>query len=212
LGGTRETFFAGDNIHRNLFHGGEVQHTMAQRMVRFSDLTNKIIKDGDAVVRIVVEQHPALGDGPVEIEAAEDEVESMRTSALSVVSLKLYHGDGAEPEAVTMELEAFNKLAGGNDMADVIRRAEPAYPPRKQARSAPAPVIDKLDYSTLEHAGKPHRGKTTEAEKETVRNNLSAINERLKHDGIRTIDPDNAEHVARYGLEALAEEAGSLQQ
>jgi hypothetical protein len=185
---------------------------MAQRMVRFSDLTNKIIEDGDAVVRIVVEQHPALGDGPVEIEAGEDEVESMRTSALSVVSLKLYHGDGAEPEAVTMELEAFNKLAGGMDMADVIRRAEPAYPPRKQARSAPAPVIDKLDYSTLEHAGKPHRGKTTEAEKETVRNNLSAINERLKRDGIRTIDPDNAEHVARYGLEALAEEAGSHQQ
>jgi hypothetical protein len=28
-------------------------------MVRFSDLTNKIIDD-DAVVRIVVEQHPAL--------------------------------------------------------------------------------------------------------------------------------------------------------
>ena len=185
---------------------------MAQRMVRFSDLTNKIIEDGDAVVRIVVEQHPALGDGPVEIEAAEGEVESIRTGALSVVSLKLYHGDGAESEAVTMELEAFNKLAGDLDMADVIRRAEPAYPPRKQARSAPAPVVDKLDYSTLEHAGKPHRGKTTEAEKETVRNNLSAINERLTREGIRTIDPDNAEHVTRYGLEALVvEEAGSLQ-
>jgi hypothetical protein len=36
---------------------------MAQRMVRFSDLTNKIIED-DAVVRIVVEQHPALRMAP----------------------------------------------------------------------------------------------------------------------------------------------------
>ena len=68
---------------------------------------------------------------------------------------------------------------------DVIRRAGPAYPPRKQARSAPASV-DKLDYSTLEHAGKPHRGKTTDAEKETVRGNLAVINERLMSDGVRS--------------------------
>ncbi len=184
---------------------------MAQRMVRFSDLTNKIIEDDD-VVRIVVEQHPALGNGPVEIEAAQDEVDTIRKGALSVVSLKLYQGDGSEPEAVTMETEAFNNLAGGVDMTDIIRRAEPAYPPRKQARPAPAPTVEKLDYSTLEHAGKPHRGKTTEAEKETVRNNLAAINDRLKRDGIRTIDLDNAEHVTRYGLEALTKEAGHFQQ
>jgi hypothetical protein len=185
---------------------------MAQRMVRFSDLTNKIIEDDDAVVRIIVEQHPALGNGPVEIEAAQDEVDSIRKGALSIVSLKLYQGDGSEPEAVTMEIEAFNNLAAGVHMADIIRRAEPAYPARKQARPAPAPAVDKLDYSTLEHAGKPHRGKTTEAEKDTVRNNLPAINERLKRDGIRTIDLDNAEHVARYGLEALANEIGPFQQ
>jgi hypothetical protein len=183
-----------------------VQHAMAQRMVRFSDLTNKIIEDNDAAVRIVVERHPALRDGPVELEAAEDEVEAIRKGALSIVSLKLYRGDGSEPEAVTMEIEAFNKLAGDMDMADVIQRAEPAYPPRKQARPAPISATEKLDYSTLEHAGKPHRGKTTEAEKETVRSNLSAINERLKRDGVRTIDLGNAEHVARYGLEALAKE------
>jgi hypothetical protein len=54
---------------------------MAQRMVRFSDLTNKIIED-DAVVRIVVEQHPALENGPVEIEASQDEVEPIRKGAL----------------------------------------------------------------------------------------------------------------------------------
>ncbi|MGH3721593.1 MAG: hypothetical protein ACRDRI_22655 [Pseudonocardiaceae bacterium] len=179
-----------------------MQYDMAQRMVRFSDLTNKIIDD-DAVVRIVVEQHPALGDGPVEIEAAEDEVEFIRKGALSVVSLKLYQGDGSEPEAVTMEIETFNKLAGDMDMVDIIRRAEPAYPPRKQARAGSVPAAEKLDYSTLERAGRPHRGKITDAEKKTVCDNLPAINEGLKRDGVRTIDLDNAEHVARYGLEAL---------
>jgi hypothetical protein len=183
---------------------------MAQRLVRFSDLTNKIIDDG-AVVRIVVEQHPALENGPVEIEAAEDEVEPIRKGALSLVTVKLYQGDGSGPETVTMEIEEFNNLAGGVDMEDVIRRAGPAYPPRKQTRSAPASAVDKLDYSTLEHAGKPHRGKTTDAEKETVRVNLAAINERLRSDGIRTIDLDNTEHVARYGLETLTKKAGHSQ-
>ncbi|HKR48144.1 MAG TPA: hypothetical protein VJT72_00955 [Pseudonocardiaceae bacterium] len=185
---------------------------MAQRMVHFSDLTNKVIDDDDTVVRIVVEQHPALRNGPVEIEAAEDEVAPIRKGALSIVSLKLYLGDVSEPEAVTMEIEEFNNLADGMDMAEIIRRAEPAYPPRKQARPAPTPAADKLDYSTLEHAGKPHRGKTTEAEKEIVRNNLAAINERLKRDGIRTIDPNNPEHVTRYDLEVSAQETEHFQQ
>jgi hypothetical protein len=183
---------------------------MAQRMVRFSDLTNKIIDD-DNVVRLVVEQHPALQNGPVEIEIAEDEVEPIRKGALSVVSLKLYQADGSVPEAITMEIEEFNRLAGDRDMADIIRRAEPAYPPRKQAKSAPVSTAEKLEYATLEHAGKPHRGKTTDAEKEIVRNNLDKINERLERDGMRTIRLDDPEMVARYGLEALAKEAGRLQ-
>jgi hypothetical protein len=182
---------------------------MAQRMVRFSDLTNKIIED-DRVVRIVVEQHPALVNGPVEIEASLEEVEPIRKGALSLVSLKLYVGDGSEPEVITAEIEEFNNLAGDLDMADVIRRAGPAYPPRKRA-TRPAPAVDKLDYSTMEHAGKPHRGKTTDAEKDMVRQNLAAINERLKADGMRTIDLADAEHVERYGLEALTKETEHFQ-
>jgi hypothetical protein len=182
---------------------------MAQRLVRFSDLTNKLVDD-DEVVRIVIEQHPALQNGPVELEAAAGEVEAIRTSVLNVVSLKLYQGDGSAPETVTMEVEAFNKLAGDMEMTDVIRKAKPAYPPRKSTKPTAAPTAEKLDYASLEHAGKPHRGKTTDAEKEVVRNNLDKINERLERDGLRTIRLDDAEMVARYGLEALAKEAGYL--
>ncbi|MBV9060478.1 MAG: hypothetical protein JOZ09_15180 [Pseudonocardiales bacterium] len=182
---------------------------MGQRVVRFSDLTNNIIEDDEDVVRVVIEQHPALTDGPVEIEVSCDEVEPIRKGALSVVSLKLYQGDGSTPEAVTMEIESFNQLAGERDMADVIRRAEPAYPPRKQARAVSVPTAEKLDYATLEHAGKPHRGKTTDAEKEIVRNHLDKINERLARDGMRTISLDDPEMVARYGLESLAKDSSS---
>jgi hypothetical protein len=180
---------------------------MAQRLVRFSDLTNKIIDD-DEVVRIVIEQHPALQNGPVELEAAADEVEAIRTSVLNVVSLKLYRGDGSAPATVTMEVETFNKLAGDRDMTDVLREAQPAYPPRKPTKSSTASTADKLDYASLEHAGKPHRGKTTDAEKEIVRNNLDKINERLERDGLRAIRLDDGEMVAHYGLEDLANEAG----
>lgn len=184
-------------------------YNMGQRVVRFSDLTNKIIENDDDVVRVVIEQHPALTGGPVEIEVSQDEVQPIRKGALSVVSLKLYKGDGSAPEAVTMEIEAFNQLAGEMDMADVIRRAEPAYPPRKQIRAVSMPTAEKLDYATLEHAGKPHRGKTTDAEKEIVRNHFDEINERLAREGMRTISLDDPEMVARYGLETLAKTSSS---
>jgi hypothetical protein len=55
-------------------------------------------------------------------------------------------------------------------------------------------------------------GKTTDAEKEIVRNNLDKINERLERDGLRTIRLDDSEMVARYGLEDLVQEAGLFQQ
>lgn len=198
----------GDSIRREHVPRKKGAGSMGQRVVRFSDLSNKIIEDEEEVVRIVVEQHPALDNGPVEIEVSQDEVEPIRKGALGVVSLKLYQGGGSAPEAVTMEIDAFNKLGDERDMADVIRRANPAYPPRKQIRPTPASTTDKVDYASLEYAGKPHRGKTTDAEKEIVRNNLDKINERLARDGMRAIRLDDPETVARYGLEGLAKEAG----
>jgi hypothetical protein len=144
---------------------------MAQRMVRFSDLTNTIIED-DAVVRIVVEQHPALHNGPVEIEVSKDEVEPVRKGALDIVILKIFMGDESAPEPVTMEIETFNKLANGMDMGEVIRRAKPACTSHRQP--TPTPATEKVDHASLEHAGKPHRGNTTDTEKETIRNNLDA--------------------------------------
>lgn len=194
---------SGDSIHTP----NREKVVVGQRMIRFSDLSNRIIEDNEPVVRVVVEKHPALQDGPVELEVAIDEAEAIRKGSLNVVSLKLYQ-DGLS-ETITMEIETFNSLAGEMDMSDVLKRGEPAYAPRKPA---PLPATEKLDYSSLEHAGKPHRGKTTEAEKKTVRENLDAINERLARDGMRTIDPNDPQMIERYGLEAPAKEIGYFQQ
>jgi hypothetical protein len=138
---------------------------MAQRMVRFSDLTNKMIEDDNAV-RIIVEQHPALQNGPVEIEASKDEIEVIRKGALDIVSLTILMDDGSEPEPVTMDIEAFDKLADGMNMIDIISRAQPAGPLRK--KSTPIPTTEELEHTPLEHTGKPPRNEITDAKKETI--------------------------------------------
>jgi hypothetical protein len=52
----------------------------------------------------------------------------------------------------------------------------------------------------LEHAGEPHHGRITEAEKELVRNNLDQINQRPRERGMREIDPSDPTMRERYGL------------
>lgn len=116
---------------------------MGKRVVYYSDLTNQIFEDGRDLERIVVMWHPALQNGPVELEVSEDEVEFIRGGALRVVSLRLPQVNGSAPETVTMEVEAFNRLAGDRDMADVLRQAEPASPPRKPTKAAPAHALTK---------------------------------------------------------------------
>lgn len=177
---------------------------MPKRTVYFSSLSDKIIADENDVVRVVVEKHPALEDGPVELEVLPTEADEIVKSGLDVVSLKVHRG--GDIKSVVMDTDEFNNLASVSDMATVLREAESAYIPARKAPVAAKPstkTTDKLDYASLEHAGKPHRGKTTEEEKEAVRNNLDGINERLMRDGMRTIELSNPEHVVRYGLEEL---------
>jgi hypothetical protein len=42
---------------------------MGQKTVRFSDLSGQLIMREEALARIVIHEHPELGEGPVEIEA-----------------------------------------------------------------------------------------------------------------------------------------------
>jgi hypothetical protein len=60
---------------------------------------------------------------------------------------------------------------------------------------------DRVDYSTVEHAGKPHKGKVTDTEKQLVRDHLEDINERLVREGLRIISLADPDHVERYGLQ-----------
>lgn len=170
---------------------------MGKKTVHISDLSGKVLQPEDEIVRIVVLEHPDLVLGPVQLEATPAEIESIDDAALDVAVVEIHdsHGNG-EPRRVVLTASEFDALATDVPMAKLLKTAE-RVPQPKAARRAP---VDKLDYATLEHAGKPHRGKTTDEEAQLVRDHLDEINKRLANEGIRQIDPANLEHAARYGF------------
>jgi len=185
---------------------------VGQKTVRFSDLSGQLIMRDDALARIVIHEHPELGDGPVEIEVLADEAKVIEKAALRVALVDIYLAGEDEPRRVAMDAGAFDKLATERPMPELLLQAPRARAPRKSssrssassASAAPAASRGDRDYATLEHAGKPHRGKTTDEEKALVREHFDEINERLAAEGLRSISLDDSEHVERYGLEELA--------
>ncbi|MGW3134944.1 hypothetical protein [Streptomyces sp. NPDC001139] len=178
---------------------------MGQKIIHFSDLSGKTIEE-DEIVRVIVTQHPDLKDGPVELEALAEELSDVENSALDLVTLELHFPGEEKADQLIMEVSKFNALATGVPMDEVLKNATRVSRDMMPSTSFPAVAKARLDYTSLEHAGKPHKGKTQEAEKKLVREHLNEINERLKSDGLRIIDLNNADHVARYGLENLAKE------
>jgi len=175
---------------------------VGQKTVSFSDLSGEIITTDDSVARIVVHEHPELGDGPVEIEALLDEARAIEKAALRVAVVDLYL-PGDLPHRVTMDLGSFDEMATDKPMSELLVAARPAR--RGSRAAAPAPARgDRTNYADLAHAGKPHKGKVTDAEKQLVQENFDEINARLAREGIRTINLAEPEHVERYGLEELA--------
>ncbi len=107
-----------------------------------------------------------------------------------------------------MPVDAFNALAQQDDMATVLSNAEraTAVPEdrrrgrRRRRQTGATARRPRIDYASPEHAGEPHRGRITDAEKAYVQNNLDEVNRRLRDKGMREIDPSDPEMAERYGL------------
>jgi len=180
---------------------------MGQKTVRFSDLSGQLIMQDDAVARVVVHEHPELSEGPVEIEALVDEAKAIEHGALRIAVVDLYLPGDDEPRRIAIDADEFDKLSTERAMAQVLFTAPPA---RRAARATTnGSARDRIDYATMEHAGKPHKGKITDAERQLVRDHLDEINERLEAQGLRLISLSDPEHVERYGLQPLAGEQAS---
>jgi hypothetical protein len=178
---------------------------VGQKTVRFSDLSGAIITQDDALARIVIREHPELGDSPVEIEVLTDEARAIEKAALRVALVDLYLPGDDEPHRVAMDAGSFDQLATDKAMSELLVSARPA---RRSSRTSPASPVrgDRGSYASLEQAGQPHKGRVTDAEKQLVREHFEEINERLARQGLRTISLSDPEHVERYSLADLARE------
>jgi len=177
---------------------------VAERLVKFSDLTNTMIEPGAPYARVVIERHSELPSGSrVSLDCLPSELKGIDDVEIDLVLLTIYE-DGREPRKVALQREDFDALARGNDDMPTLIAAGMQDVKPEPARSRARGRAERVDYSSVEHAGRPHRGVTTDAEKETVRANLDAVNERLAREGHRQIDLGDAELVERYGLADLA--------
>ena len=180
---------------------------MGQKTVRFSDLSGEIITD-EAPARIVIHEHPDLVGGPVEIDVLGDEALGVEKSAVRVTVLDLYLPGNDEPHRVTVLADDFDKVATDSPMSELLAAARPARRSSRAAASSPARSAA-ASFATLETAGRPHKGRITEAEQRFVREHFDAINERLAAEGLRPIDLDDPAHIERYDLGDLAAKRGS---
>jgi hypothetical protein len=190
---------------------------VGQKTVRFSDLSGQLITEDDALARIVVHDHPELGDSPVEFEALTDEAKVIEKAALRVAIVELHVPGEDEPRRVVLDAATFDALATDTPMNELLITARPARPARRATKTTSGAASStssssgsgsggRVNYATLEHAGEPHKGKTTDLEKQLVRDHFDEINDRLVAQGLRTISLADPEHVERYGLQDLAGE------
>jgi hypothetical protein len=180
---------------------------VGQKTVKFSDLSGELIIKDDSLARIVVHEHPELGGGPVEIEVHADEARAVDQAAIQVAVVDLYFPDEDEPRRTYMDLAAFDGLSTEQPMSELLASARPARRGAKSSAASPARA-DRMNYSSLEHAGRPHRGKVTDEEKQLVREHFDEVNDRLAAAGLRTISLSDPDHVDRYDLAGLAAERG----
>jgi hypothetical protein len=79
----------------------------------------------DVLARIVIHEHPDLGDGPVEIEALADEALALEKETLRVAVLDLYLPGEELPRRVTMDADAFSALVTEKSAAEMLVAARP---------------------------------------------------------------------------------------
>jgi hypothetical protein len=173
---------------------------MAKRVLFVSDISGQEIPEGEHA-RVVFESEGRV----IDVKASEAAL--LESQKLDLVTLTIHMPDGAR-RTVLMEATTLEKLWPGVDMETVLARAERfdqrAVPPSRRTPNAVTSVparaaVDKIDYSSPEFAGTPHRGRVSPEEAAYVRANLEAVNARLTAAGMRTIEP-GSELATRFGL------------
>jgi hypothetical protein len=175
---------------------------VAVKQIRVSDLSGKQADD-DQMARLVIHEHPQY-QGPIIPDVLPDELGELPENERYVSIEVIQPGDRSGQKAL-ISLDRFNKLTA--DMNTIVKNAVAAQASptaseakRRPRRSGASGQRGKVNYASVEHAGEPHRGRITQAEKDLVRDNLERINKRLRQSGLREIDPADPTMRDRYGL------------
>lgn len=175
---------------------------MGTKVIHVSDISGRE-GTGEELGRLVVHQHPEFQQLPIELDVLPEEIKTLE-AATQLVVLEYFAPGARRGERLTVTLEDFNRLApDGSDMKAVLFQAligRSGQPSRSADGQAAARRRAKVDYTTLDHAGEPHRGRITETEKRLVRDNLDEVNRRMRAKGMREIDPSEESMKERYGL------------
>jgi hypothetical protein len=117
-------------------HRDQEDDPVGQKTVRFSDLSGQLITDDAAPARIVVQEHPGLQDGPVEIEALAGEATDIEKAGGQAALVDLYLPGDQQPRRVVLDAAEFDRLATDKPMSEILAAARPARPARRSSRSA----------------------------------------------------------------------------
>ena len=178
---------------------------MATRTVKVSDISGEIIEDEQSGARLVVE-HPDFSE-PIGLDVLPDEVLPHLSEQLKrFVVVSYLSPEGGDPDRYILPVDEFESLFQVEESTTVLQNTlqtqqQEREPSRRGRRAASEPRA-RIDYSSPEHAGEPHRGTISEAEKAYVRDHLEEVNERLRRKGMREIDPTDPKMAERYRLTA----------
>jgi len=165
---------------------------LGRKVTAFSDLTGAEVPE-DKLGKLVVRSHPSLNGPAVYLEALPDELAALDRVNVPMVSVEWQPPGDGETKTYTLSVADFDKLAKGGPTSKLLDDA-----PRASGRRSNSG--EEINYATLEHAGRPHRGRISPEEQAFVREHLDEVNDRLRAEGKRLIDPSNKEHKEQYGL------------
>ena len=176
---------------------------MAKIEVRVSDISGEILQDEEPVTIEV--SHPDFPE-VVELDALQSELEGRLPEPVDYVTVS-YNGNQH-----LLTVPEFNELfTGTEDAQAVMERAtreklerqeeERRRSGKRRRRGQGREHRERVDYTSPEHAGEPHRGTISEQEQAYVREHLDEVNERLRQQGMREIDPTDLRMIERYGFE-----------
>src|SRR3954471_9731822 len=164
---------------------------MATRTVKVSDISGQIIQDEQSGARLIVE-HPDFSE-PIGLDVLPEEaLPHLTDERTRFVVVSLEDHENPNPERYVMSFDDFERLFQTGDSTSVLQDAYQTQQQEREAEttrrgrgrravaSGTSEPRQRIDYSSPEHAGEPHRGTISEAERVYVQEHLDEVNQRLR--------------------------------